>query len=123
MAKCPDLAINIASMMDELFDRWTLSRSNISVFTSDSAANMVTTATVMDLPRLPCYGHVLHNAVSKGIDSEEIKSTTAKLKRIVAYFHQSHSQAKRLEKEQKNLGKVCSPFMAPVPHAWGAHTR
>ena len=111
--------VNLALAIEELLGYWNLDLSDVQVITTDSAANMIKMADEAKIRRLPCFGHILHNAVGKGMKGAEIERVIAKLKRIVAYFHQSHSRQRKLDEELKKGNKPPVKLLAECPTRWG----
>lgn len=112
--------VNLSHAIEELLELWTLDFKHVAAITTDSAANMLKMADVSGLMRKPCFGHLLHNGVNKALEEPLVKQLIAKLKRISAYFHQSHSRALKLEQEQKAAGKAERLPHAPCPTRWGS---
>ena len=112
--------VNLAQAIEELLGYWDLTTDHMACITTDSASNMIRMADVGEMNRLPCFGHLLHNAVSKSIGSSVIAETTKKLKRVVAYFHQSQGRRKKLEADQIKSGKGVAMLHGPCPTRWGS---
>lgn len=112
--------VNLAEVITELLETWGLSKTDIRAITTDSASNMIKMGREANLFRIPCFGHILHNAIGKAMDNSDVKSVTAKLKRIVAYFHQSHKRQKSLSAELKKNGKSACHLIADCPTRWGS---
>lgn len=112
--------VNLALAVEELLRCWDLKLSDAAAITTDSAANMIKMADEAQMLRIPCFGHVLHNAIGKAMSSSDVERTSPKLKRIVAYFHQSHSRQKRLETEQRKSEKKERTLHGPCPTRWGS---
>ena len=110
--------LNLAEALEELLSLWNLDVNHVSCMTTDSAANMVVMARLANIVRLPCFGHLLHNGVQTALKGEE--TVIAKLKRVVAYFHQSYARTKRLRAEQKKCGLKEKTFHGPCPTWWGS---
>ena len=112
--------INIATLLEELLQYWKLDLNQLSCITTDSARNMVSMAREAGIVRLPCFGHLLHNGVQQAMKHEDIQQLLTKLKRIVAYFHQSHPRTRSLKAEQKKSNKKEKTIHGPCPTRWGS---
>lgn len=112
--------VNISIALNELLAEWKLEEKHILAFTTDSAANMIKMAEEARLMRIPCFGHTLHNAVTKALETPFVKEVTGKLKRIVAYFHQSHQRQRLLEKELVSEKKSAVHLISSCPTRWGS---
>ena len=53
--------------------------------------------------RVPCLGHMLHNAVTKGLEGEEIATLLSHCRKIVSLFHSSQPYRTKLKKVMKDL--------------------
>ena len=60
-------AEHIASMIRRVLSEYDLCMDKITSFTTDSAANMVKACAELQTVRVPCFGHVLHNAINNSI--------------------------------------------------------
>ena len=103
-----------------MLNDWDLERRYISAITADSAANMLKFAEECNLERIPCFGHLLHNGVSKALAKEEVAPVITKAKRISAYFHQSHQKTKLLHETQKAAHKTEKVPHGSCPTRWGS---
>ena len=84
--------MNLDAAVEELLECWSLSNDNMTCIANNNAENMIRMADVGAMRRLPCFGHILHNAVKHSMGSSEIVETTRKLKRVVAFLHQRHDK-------------------------------
>lgn len=113
--------VNLAMALSELLASWELTvKDDLMVITTDSASNMIKMGTEAQVTRLPCFGHLLHNGVRKSLEDDEVKKVTAKLKRIVAYFHQSHRRQRKLDAELAKEGKSTTHLISECPTRWGS---
>ena len=69
---------------------------------------------------MPCLGHMLHNAVCKGLDTDEIKGLLAHCRRIVALFHSSQPYRTKLKKVLKDLKMEDKQLVNDVVTRWGS---
>lgn len=110
--------VNLAAVLLELLEYWQLDKNHLRSITTDSAANLIKMGSEAGICRMPCFGHLLHNAVRNSQTDPRIARVTGKVKRIVAYFHQSHKRQKPLE--LKKSGKTMLHLTAECPTRWGS---
>lgn len=58
-----------------MLENWELNVDNLVAITTDNGANMVAAAKEAKFLRIPCFGHVLHNAVNGAMTDERITKT------------------------------------------------
>ena len=83
-------AENIAAMIRSVLAEHDLCINDITTFTTDNGANMRAAVRVLDVIRVPCFGHVLHNSINKSLEGEEKIDTMLKdCRTIVSTLHHS----------------------------------
>ena len=92
---------NLAAAIDESLDRWNLSKDKMAGITTDSAANMKRACKIMDVTRLPCFGHILHNAIQNSSTDDKIARAIASCKKVSSAFHTSYKKKRLLAEKQK----------------------
>lgn len=112
--------INLAAHLESFLHRWQLTKEDITSITTDSAANMVKMSKELEMRRLPCFGHLLHNAIQFGCKEETIQTTSAKCKKIVAYFHYNNERKLKLGIELSKSNKAQLEMKAECPTRWGS---
>lgn len=70
--------------------------------------------------RVPCLGHMLHNAVTKSLATEDIKRLLAHCRRIVSLFHCSQVYRTKLQKVLKDLKIPEKQLINDVVTRWGS---
>ena len=58
---------------------------------------------LLGVPRLACVGHILHNAISKSLDKDEINKVVKRCRRIVSLISASTSYRMNFVKLQQEL--------------------
>ena len=97
-------AVNIADAMVETLTEWNLSSDKQVCLTSDSAANVVAAARSLEWNRLSCFGHNLHLAITKAIDSDSrCTRALAVARKIVSAFSTSWKRQRNLTQAQISL--------------------
>ena len=69
---------------------------------------------------MPCVGHLVHNAVSKALEDEVIKSTLMRCRRIVSLIHASQTYRNKLTQTQKSLKISQKQLVNDVSTRWGS---
>lgn len=83
-------ADNIAVMIRGVLAEYDLYIDDIVTFTTDNAANMKAAARVLNVVRIPCFGHILHNAINKALEDQPTIETMVKACRtMVSTLHHS----------------------------------
>ena len=96
---------NIADAMEATLDSWNLLASNQVCLTTDSGSNMISAARILKWPRLSCFGHNLHLAVTKAFNDDTRCSRALGIcRKIVSCFSMSFNRRRNLTKAQINLG-------------------
>ena len=111
---------NLASHVEELLESWGLKPADIQAFTTDSGSNMITACKKLGVPRLLCFGHVLHNAVTTAIKDQRVKDLITKCKKIVAVFSHGYKMQKRLSELQEEKNVPQHSLISDVSTRWGS---
>lgn len=83
-------AENVAAMLRSVLAEYDLHIQDVTTFTTDNGANMKAAIRVLDVVRIPCFGHVLHNAINKSLEGEEKIGNMLKVCRtLVSTMHHS----------------------------------
>lgn len=111
--------LNISEALDDTLARWNIDRDKVTSFTTDSASNMKLAISNLDLPRIPCFGHVLHNGVTYALSNEKVDSVVAKAREVCAKFSRSWKQQQLLKEAQQRLGLPERRIPADCKTRWG----
>ena len=111
--------INIANVIKQAITEWGLPEHPPLV--SDNASNMIVAAKeVGSNPHLPCYAHTLNLAVQKGLKINSISRLLGSIKRVVAFFHRSTTDAAVLKDKLKLLGLREVKLIHDVATRWNS---
>ena len=81
---------NIVAMIRSILSEYDLHVNDVTTFTTDNGSNMKAAMRVLAVTRIPCFGHVLHNAVNNSIkDEPQINSMIKECRTIVSTMHHS----------------------------------
>lgn len=69
---------------------------------------------------MPCIGHILHNAILKSLEHEDIQRVLKLARRIVSLFHSSYNYRTKLKKTQKELDLPQHELVNDVVTRWGS---
>lgn len=91
-----------------------------SSMSTDSGSNMIVACTKLKVQRISCIGHVLHNAVNKALQEEDIKTVLSVCRKIVSTFSFSYKMKGKFSKLQKELDLPKHKLKADVSTRWGS---
>ena len=95
---------NIAAFIKDDPAEYGMVPANVTSVTTDGAANMVSACAKFGVTRLGCFGHLLHNAISNGLNNDDsIKELLVLSWKIVSTFSYSFPYRQKLTKVQKEL--------------------
>lgn len=76
---------NIAKMLRTILAEYDIYTNQISAFTTDNGSNMKVAIRKLELTRLPCFGHVLHNAINYSVkDVKELQDMLKQCRQLVS---------------------------------------
>ena len=77
-------------MIKSVLSEYDLRVGDVTSFTTDNGANIKSAIKSLEVTRVPCFGHVLHDAINKAIDGEnEINEMLKDCRAIVSTMHHS----------------------------------
>ena len=91
---------NLAAALRASLESWNLDEHNQTCITSDSGTNVICAAEKLSWTRLPCFGHVLHNATK---NDNRISRAFGICRKIVCTFSHSWKKKRELTKVQADL--------------------
>lgn len=115
-------AANICDVIENNLKLWNLQKQNMVSLTTDNGSNVKLAATLLNIPRIPCFGHILHNAIHYSIDSLDssaARSITA-AKRLHTAFAHSFKRKQELADQQRVLGLPVKAFPGECKTRWGS---
>ena len=80
---------NIATMIRNILHEYGIHLAAVVSITTDSGKNMVKACEELELLRVPCFGHILHNSINASTDQTKITETVKAVRSVVTTF--SHS--------------------------------
>ena len=112
---------NIADAMLATLESWRLDQDKQVCLTTDSGANIINAASRLKWQRLSCFGHNLHLAVTKAIDSD-VRCTRALglSRKIVSTFSNSWKKRRDLAKAQMEHSLPQHSLVADCQTRWGS---
>ena len=78
-----------------------LGSDKITACVTDNAANVISAAKLMKIPRLPCGAHTLQLCVKAAFEPEAVKSLMSKLSGLIQTFNHSTKKMDGLRRVQK----------------------
>ena len=96
---CPEdhTAANTSVAMKGTLDAWCLRENQLSCLTTDNGSNITKATKDLDWPRLPCFGHNLHLAVTNATkDDKRVSRAMGLCRKLVGSF------SPQLEKEERS---------------------
>ena len=89
----------LADSLTTTMDLWKLKSENQVCITTDSGSNIVKATRDLNWPRLSCFGHNLHLAITKSMDHDSRCHRALGLcRKIVSTFHCSWKRKRELSK-------------------------
>ena len=112
---------NLAEAMSAALESWELSTQNQVCLTTDNGANIVCAANLLSWPRLSCFGHNLHLAITNSL-KEDRRCTRALgvSRKVVSAFSMSWKKRRELTKAQINLKLNQRSLVADCSTRWGS---
>lgn len=114
-------AENIQHFIRDGLNEFGLTTDRVIAASTDSAANMVKACADMKLARIPCFGHLLHNAINKQLDDYPCVTQLLKdVRKIVSIFSYSFQKRSQLLVVQKELDLPQKQLINDVATRWGS---
>jgi hypothetical protein len=114
-------ADTIIDFVKEGLADYNLFIDDMTTVTTDAAANNISACSKMNVKRISCVGHILHNALNNAFSSSaEITNLLKASRKIVSVFSYSHESRKKLEKLKKELKIDCKSLVQDVSTRWGS---
>lgn len=113
---CMDLSeshtgTHIASQLKDVLKSYNIQFRQVSVITTDRAANMIKAVEEFGANHLPCFAHALNTFVKKVYELPYIESILAKTRELHNHFSRSSIARQELIKFQRenNVGELTMP--------------
>lgn len=112
---------NISNMLRDILREYGLQVSSVVSFTTDSGSNMVKACKELGVPRIPCFGHILHNAITSSLKKhDEVSKLFSLCRQIVSTFSHSFKMKSELGRIQKDLDLPQHKLVGDVATRWGS---
>ena len=113
---------NLAEAMEATLDSWGLTNKKQVCLTTDSGSNIINAAARLKWPRLACFGHNLHLAITNSIKNDRRCSRAIGVShKVVAAFLQSWKRKQDLTKVQISLGLKQHSLIAVITPFYTHH--
>lgn len=111
----------LCSFTVEGLAEFSLYSGKMAFMTTDSAANNVAACRKIPVERIPCFGHILHNALTNALnEDQDIVAITKATRKIVSVFSYSFEARKKLIKIKKQMNINAKSLIQDVPTRWGS---
>lgn len=81
---------NVAQMLKTILGEYNLRLADVTTFTTDNGSNMKVAIRNLKLLRIPCFGHILHNAINNAIKNvAEVTSMLSACRTVVSTLNHS----------------------------------
>ncbi|XP_066966369.1 zinc finger BED domain-containing protein 4-like [Macrobrachium rosenbergii] len=119
--KVDHTAENIADELRRICTQWEI-MDKVCCIITDNAANIVAAVTKhLQVKQQPCFAHTLNLVVQDSIkNSNEIRVSQEKIKRIVSFFHHSVKATDKLSEIQTQNGVERKKLMMDVDTRWNS---
>ena len=110
-------AVAIAEGTEKVLESYGL-RENIIALTTDTAANAKASASVLDMPWVPCSAHVLELCVKGWLAVTDVQDVMANNRAVVGYFKRSTIGKEQLEASQLAAKLPATTLKQDVATRW-----
>lgn len=113
---------NIRDVIEDSLVSWGLKKECLVALTTDNGSNVKLAARLLQVSRVPCYGHVLHNGVHFALDSleEPYREAITSVRKLNTTFAHSHKRKRELSVKQQDLGLPNKAFPGECKTRWGS---
>lgn len=112
-------AVNIEENLRVCFRKWRIEIGNISAMVTDSAANMKSAVTRLDITSVSCMVHSLQLVVNSGcLKQKSVANVVGTARRLVGHYHHSVLAKKSLTKAQNDLNIPQHCLIQDEPTRW-----
>ena len=112
---------NLANFVKDGLAEYGFTIGRVTTMTTDNGTNMISACEKLQLLRLSCFGHILHNAITGALNSQQpVVDVISKSRKIVSVFSHSSLFRQRLLKVQKELNLPQQQLVNDVATRWGS---
>lgn len=113
--------VNISKRVQEVLDEYKLTKEKLMAVTTDAGTNMVVALRELSVRRLTCFGHVLHNAITRALNKDNrISRTLGLCRKIVSAFSFSFKKRREFRIIQESLEVDQKTLKSDVSTRWGS---
>ena len=122
---CPEdhTGENLAECLQDTLLSWGLDVSKQVCLTTDCGSNIISAVRRLDWTHLPCFGHILHNAIGNATKDARTVRALAVAKKVVSTFSRSWKKKRDMAKAQDTLNLKKHSLVADCPTRWGSQQK
>lgn len=96
-------ASNISEIIEDMLQLWQIEKKQLVSLTTDNAANMKLAGSLLKITRVPCFGHLLHNAINFALTEDKIERALGACRKMSGRLGMSFKKKRELAKIQREL--------------------
>lgn len=112
--------VNIAEAIESCLESWSIPKTIVTSITTDNATNMISAAAELGIQRVPCLGHVIHNAITHALKDDRISALLTMCRRIVSVFSHSFKMKKAFTTIQEKHKLPRKQLVGDVKTRWAS---
>ena len=113
-------ACNLATGMEEGFERWNLKAASLSAAVTDNARNISLAIEQLDWSHVGCFAHTIQLGVQKAMELPKVAQALGRAKRLVSHFNHSCKSSNILRRKQRDLKHAEQCLIQSVPTRWNS---
>ncbi|GBM95269.1 Zinc finger BED domain-containing protein 1 [Araneus ventricosus] len=94
---------NIAETLADILSDWSLDVAELSCCTTDNGANIVKAISLLNVPRMPCFGYTINIGVNKALKIPVLSKAVARLRKLQSSIAHSWKIARDFKEAQEFL--------------------
>jgi hypothetical protein len=92
----------------------------MSAITTDNGSNVKLAASTLNIVRIPCFGHILYNAINNALDGEKsVGVAIAKGRKVCGAFSYSWKKKRDITQVQQDLKLPVRAIKVDCKTRWG----
>ena len=117
---CSHTAANIAEAKETLMAEWKI-RAKVKTLVTDSAANMIACANLLNVRHISCFAHMLNLVVKKSLaQTPGLDEIRTRARKIVVHFKSSTTAREKLSEIQRQMGRPEHKLLQEVDTRWNS---